>query len=32
VERWGKWITERLREDPDIRELYDEDVAVHIGT
>jgi len=32
VERWGKWITDRLREDPDIKELYDEDVAVYIGT
>ncbi len=32
VERWGKWITEKLREDPDIRELYDEDTAVYIGT
>ncbi len=32
VERWGKWVTEKLREDPDIRELYDEDVAVYIGT
>ena len=32
VERWGKWITEKLREDPDIKELYDEDVAVYIGT
>ena len=32
VERWGKWITEKLREDPDIRKLYDEDTAVYIGT
>ncbi|MEM4546118.1 MAG: DUF1156 domain-containing protein [Nitrososphaerota archaeon] len=32
VERWGKWVTERLREDPLIRELYDEDVAVYIGS
>ena len=32
VERWGKWIAEELRKDPDIRELYDEDVAVYIGT
>jgi len=32
VERWGKWIVEELRRDPDIRELYDEDVAVYIGT
>lgn len=32
IERWGKWIADRLREDPDIKELYDEDVAVYIGT
>ncbi|MEM4488725.1 MAG: DUF1156 domain-containing protein [Desulfurococcaceae archaeon] len=32
VERWGKWVTERLKEDPLIRELYDEDVAVYIGS
>jgi len=31
VEKWGNWVTERLREDPDIKELYD-DVAVYIGT
>jgi len=32
VERYGEWITSRLREDQDIRELYEEDVAVYIGT
>ncbi|MFA4719500.1 DUF1156 domain-containing protein [Pyrococcus kukulkanii] len=32
VERWGNWITEQLKNDPEIRELYDEDVAVYIGT
>ncbi len=32
VQRWGNWVTERLKEDEDIRELYDEDVAVYIGT
>ena len=32
VERWGKWVAEKLLEDPDIRELYDDDVAVYIGT
>ncbi|MEM2057674.1 MAG: DUF1156 domain-containing protein, partial [Thermoproteota archaeon] len=32
VERWGRWVTERLREDPLIKELYDEDVAVYIGS
>ena len=32
VARWGRWMIERLREDQDIRELYDNDVAVYIGT
>ncbi|MEM0171740.1 MAG: DUF1156 domain-containing protein [Thermoproteota archaeon] len=32
VEKWGNWITERLREDPLIKELYDEGVAVYIGS
>jgi len=32
VEKWGKWITDKLREDPDIKELYDKDVAVYIGS
>jgi len=32
VGKWGKWVTEQLRNDPDIRELYDDDVAVYIGT
>jgi len=32
VEKWGKWVIEKLREDQDIRELYNEDVAVYIGT
>lgn len=32
VEKWGKWVTERLREDKDIQELYDDDVAVYIGS
>lgn len=32
VERWGNWIVERLKSDPEIRELYDDDVAVYIGT
>jgi len=32
VERWGDWVTQRLREDPLIKELYDEDVAVYIGS
>jgi len=32
IKKWGEWILERLREDPDIKELYDPDVAVYIGT
>lgn len=32
VERWGNWIIEQLKNDPEIRELYDDDVAVYIGT
>jgi putative DNA methylase len=32
VKRWGEWVTQRLREDPIIKELYDEDVAVYIGS
>lgn len=32
VEKWGNWITEQLKNDPEIKELYDEDVAVYIGT
>jgi putative DNA methylase len=32
VKKWGEWITERLGEDPLIKELYDEDVAVYIGS
>jgi len=32
VRRWGEWITERLKEDPLIRELYEDDVAVYIGS
>ncbi|WP_367883162.1 hypothetical protein [Thermococcus peptonophilus] len=33
VERWSNWITEQLKNDPpEIRELYDDDVAVYIGT
>jgi putative DNA methylase len=32
VERWGRWVTERLKEDPMIRELYEDNVAVYIGS
>ena len=28
--RWGNWITEKLKEE--MKEFYDEDVAVYIGT
>ncbi|GGI80544.1 hypothetical protein GCM10007112_16700 [Vulcanisaeta souniana JCM 11219] len=32
VAKWGNWIVNQLRSDPDIKELYEEDVAVYIGT
>jgi len=32
VRKWGSWVAEQLKRDPDIKELYDEDVAVYIGT
>ena len=32
LERWGNWIVDQLKNDPDIRELYNDDVAVYIGT
>jgi putative DNA methylase len=32
VERWGEWVAEQLKSDPLIKELYDEDVAVYIGS
>jgi putative DNA methylase len=32
VRRWGEWVAEELRGDPDIQELYDGGVAVYIGT
>jgi len=32
VRRWGEWVAEELRKDPDIQELYDGGVAVYIGT
>jgi len=28
VERWGKWITEKPKDDSLIRELYDPDVYI----
>ncbi len=32
VKRWGEWVASRLKEDPDVGELYEDDVAVYIGT
>jgi putative DNA methylase len=32
VAKWGNWVTEKLKEDPSIKELYEEDVAVYIGS
>ncbi|MEM4445148.1 MAG: DUF1156 domain-containing protein [Thermofilum sp.] len=32
VEKWGQWVIEQLKNDPLIKELYDEDVAVYIGS
>jgi putative DNA methylase len=32
VERWGEWVAEQLKSDPLIKELYDEDVAVYVGS
>jgi Adenine-specific DNA methylase containing a Zn-ribbon len=32
VKKWGEWIVKQLKQDLDIKELYDEDVAVYIGT
>ena len=31
VKKWGEWVTERLKEDKDLYELYDE-TAVYIGS
>ncbi|MEM4465064.1 MAG: DUF1156 domain-containing protein [Ignisphaera sp.] len=32
LEKWGGWVVDQLKEDPDIRELYDDDIAVYIGS
>nr|WP_281058511.1 DUF1156 domain-containing protein [Staphylothermus hellenicus] len=32
VEKYGKWIIEQLKNDQDLKELYDEDTAIYIGT
>jgi putative DNA methylase len=32
VKKWGEWVTEQLEKDPLIKELYDEEVAVYIGS
>ncbi|MEM4640807.1 MAG: DUF1156 domain-containing protein, partial [Thermofilum sp.] len=32
VEEWGKRVVEELRNDPDLKELYDGETAVYIGS
>jgi len=32
VEKWGKWVMEQFRNDPIIREIYDEDTAAYLGS
>jgi len=32
VKRWGDWTIQQLQKDPDIKDLYDPDIAVYIGT
>jgi len=32
VKRWGEWVTKTLKGDEEIRELYNEDTAVYIGS
>ena len=32
VEKWGNWVTEQLRLDPVIQQLYEPDVTVYIGS
>lgn len=32
VEKWGNWVTEQLRQDPIIQQLYEPDVAAYIGS
>jgi putative DNA methylase len=32
VKKWGEWIIEKLKEDQMIKELYDKDIAVYIGS
>ncbi|MDK6028880.1 DUF1156 domain-containing protein [Ignisphaera sp. 4213-co] len=32
VGRWGEWVVNRLREDRDVQELYDNETAVYIGS
>ena len=31
LQRWGNWIIMQLKNDPDIKDLYDVDTAVYIG-
>ena len=32
LKKWGEWIVERLKEDLLIRELYEKDVSVYLGS
>ncbi|MCW1302718.1 MAG: DUF1156 domain-containing protein, partial [Candidatus Rehaiarchaeum fermentans] len=32
VEKWGNWVLDELRKDPEIQELYDDDAEGYIGT
>ncbi|MEM0257123.1 MAG: DUF1156 domain-containing protein [Saccharolobus sp.] len=32
VEKWGNWILDELRKDPEIQELYDDDAEGYIGS
>ena len=32
LQRWGNWIIDQLKNDLDIKDLYDADTAVYIGT
>lgn len=32
VDKWGNWVTDQLKNDAVVKQLYDEDVFVYIGT
>jgi len=32
VEKWGNWVTERLKQDSIVQQLYEPHVAVYIGS